>query len=106
MGSFQFVACSDEGCPMNKDRQCRAGRITVDDDGRCLVRNMPPGPKSETEGYVELCECRCTSCVHWALDDIKEEGQCTLSNDLFFTARNTCNDYEKQIKEPGYTARL
>ena len=106
MGSRQFVACSDEKCPMNQERQCRASLISVDEDGLCLVRNLPPSPKAGTEGYVELAECRCTSCIYWEIDEIEELGKCSLGTDLHFTMRNSCHDYEKQIKEPGYTARL
>jgi hypothetical protein len=107
----QFVACADESCPMNADRQCRSPFIVVDEDGFCALRkNNGPFPiksqKSQTESYVTIRECKCLHCRHWEVDEETEFGACGIRDDLFFNIRNMCDAFEKQIEEPGFASKL
>ena len=104
-GTMQFIGCNDDECPLNQDRQCRAPWIAVDSDGNCITRSKGPfDNKSETERYVELSSCSCTSCVLWEReDDDSDEGRCGAGKDLHFVPRDAgvkCLEFEKQIDEP------
>jgi hypothetical protein len=98
-------------------KTCRSRAIFVGDDGACRVKKEGPhGNKAEIEGYVDLRECRCSRCNYWELDERTQIGQCGAREDLFFfMARRdaeqgesspVCNNFRKQIDQPGFTARL
>lgn len=108
METKQFVSCSDTSCQMNKDKRCHSPFIVVDDDGFCALRkNNGPFPiKSPTETYVTIRECKCLECRNWEVDPETEFGTCGLREPLWFNIRNMCNEFEKQIEEPGFTSRL
>jgi hypothetical protein len=103
----QFVACADTSCPLNELKQCRAPFIFVGEDGTCMIR--PQGPyenKSQIENYVEIKGCSCQKCNHWEIDQVSNRGICALAADLTFDKQNRCNDYAKQIAEPGFSATV
>lgn len=111
MTPMQFITCSDEGCPFNKDKSCRAPFVMIDDNGRCLIRDHGPFTfKSETEQYVEIRECRCQKCNHWELDESINMGTCGLRENLHFIQHKDepvgpkCSNFEKQIEQPGFNA--
>lgn len=115
--SMQFISCGDTGCPMNEGKTCRARFIFVGGDGECrLKKEGPHKDKAPIEGYVELRECRCSTCNYWELDEATQVGQCAAREDLFFfiskadLAREdsspVCNNFRAQISQPGFSARL
>lgn len=100
--SLQFISCTDTTCPMNKMKQCRAPWIFVDKDGRCSIREGGPHEnKSDVEAYVDLKTCDCSSCNNWETN-VDGKGVCGFSGTLFFNPKNICNEFEKQIGEPGF----
>ena len=108
---MQFVSCSDDSCPLNVDKQCRAAFIAIGDDGKCMIRDGGPfDNKSPTESYVEILECRCQKCNHWELDEEHNMGSCGLRDSLFFdkprmsSAAPKCSIIAKQITQPGFSA--
>lgn len=114
--SMQFISCTDGGCPMNEDKQCRSPFILVDEEGFCALRRIDGlfDAKSLTENYVDLRECKCFGCNHWELDEASGYGICGLREDLFFSIRAAANGdefpkciaYDKQIDQPKFTANL
>lgn len=109
-----FVACTDITCPLNQDRQCRAPFISIDSDGKCMIREGGPfHGKSPTEKHVEIIECQCQKCHHWELDEATNIGACGLRADLFFRQEigkdsvlgpPSCNEYSKQVNPPDSRA--
>jgi 23S rRNA G2445 N2-methylase RlmL len=112
---MRFVACTEESCPMNDTRQCRAQWISFDEHGFCLVRMEGlTGKKSPTERHVEITECRCQKCNHWELDETAcaNIGSCGLGADLVVIQHKNqplgpkCSIFDRQISEPPYSAKL
>lgn len=110
---MQFVSCSDESCPFNEGKNCRAKLIAINELGQCMIReNGPFSDKSQTEQYVEIRECRCQKCNHWELDEELNVGRCGLADSLHFMQHKDeqlgpkCIVFEKQITQPGFSATL
>jgi hypothetical protein len=100
--SLQFVSCNDTSCPLNQSKQCRAPFIFVDENGTCSIRNAGPHDnKAEVETYVDLKRCDCTKCDNWE-EDLLGAGTCGFRGNLFFTDKNICHEFEKQVGEPGF----
>lgn len=111
MTPMQFVGCSDESCPFNLSKTCRAPYIAIDEEGRCMIREGGPfTTPSPTEQYVEIRECRCQKCNSWELDEETGIGTCGLRDSLVFIQQKDqqvgpkCTVFEKQISQPGFTA--
>ena len=118
MTPMQFVSCNDESCPFNTQRTCRAPWLTVDENGKCMIReNGPFTTPSATEQYVEIRSCSCQKCNNWEVDEATGVGTCGLRDSLAFVWHKNpdvketdqalgpvCTVYEKQIAQPGFTA--
>jgi len=110
--SIQFISCLATSCPLNEDKQCRSPSITVDADGKCMIRDAGPyNAKSETENYVNLQNCSCKGCRHWEGDDSDTVGQCGFRENLFFSLLEgeeipTCDEFQRRIGQPGFMATL
>ena len=110
--SIQFISCNyikENGaeCPLCEEHQCRAKKILVDDEGKCATGRVGPYEnKSQTENYVELTKCENQKCRHWELDEANQTGKCEIRTDIFFNRNGICNDFEKQIQEPGFFAHV
>jgi hypothetical protein len=89
---------------MNDQKQCRAPFIFVDKDGSCMIRSQGPFEnKSEMERYVDLQECHCKKCRHWEVDEATDMGQCGFRAPLFFDKAGKCDEFAKQVEEPGFS---
>lgn len=113
MPEMQFVACSDESCPLNQQKSCRAPFIAIDENGRCMIREGGPfANMAQTEQYVEIRECRCQKCASWELDEVHQVGSCGLKESLTFVQKKDeqigpkCTVIDKQIAQPGFSANV
>jgi len=111
MPTMQFISCSDESCPFNEGKSCRAPFIAINEVGKCMIREDGPFVnKAPTENYVEIRECRCQKCNHWELDEALNIGRCGLGESLFMVQYKNeplgpkCNTFTKQIAQPGFSA--
>lgn len=126
----QFVSCNATSCPLNEQKQCRAPFIAIDADGRCkIMKGGPFDNKAQTENYVEIRSCDCEGCSFFERDEVTNDGQCGQREDLFFSIVQNitpkmnnlkdqvivaegkdlppvCYTFAKQIKPPGYAAKL
>lgn len=108
MENMQFVTCNETTCPFNENRECRASFLMIDKDGKCAIRDKGPfDGKAQTQGYVDIRECRCKGCNHWEEDDLTKIGQCGLRESLHLNSRKVddkltaaCSAFEKQVAQP------
>lgn len=109
--SIQFISCTATDCPLNCDKQCRAPYIMVDEAGKCAIRDGGPYlGKSAIENYVDLRECKCSSCSFWERNEVSQLGQCGFRADLAFSYKKGtdqkttegpfCRERQKQIDSP------
>ena len=76
MPTMQFISCSDESCPFNEGKSCRAPFIAINEVGKCMIREDGPFVnKAPTENYVEIRECRCQKCRRIRLDRLVGGGR-------------------------------
>lgn len=106
-----FVTCSATCCPMNESKECRSPFIAVDGKGCCFTHKAGPHKnKYQTQNYVDVRACDNMKCNHWEQDPVTEKGICGLGSDLHFSLREedlaVCSDFESQIEEPGFWARV
>jgi hypothetical protein len=110
-----FVTCATTDCPMNEGKQCRAPFIAIDGVGRCFTKEAGPhANKFQTENYVDVRACENSKCNHWEQDKVTDVGICGFAADLMFVLRKgeagenlaVCSNFNSQIEEPGFWAKV
>ena len=104
-----FVTCSEESCPSNCLKSCRAKALSVGAKAECEAFAKKVD-KSLTDNYVDVEGCAVSKCDHWEIDEATNKGKCGFSGDLHFSkmegAPPICMEFKTQIGQPGFAANV